>query len=96
MEGPPVGDHVLLVWKYNYAPLSHVATPDGNMPALQAAKNSPWNVTDLWQKRHYGYLRFGRRTIAGTRTFPAWTRPADLGHVLFYLRINRADLRTVP
>lgn len=74
MEGPPVGDHVPLVWKYNYASLSHVATPDGNMPALQAAKNSPWNVTDLWQKRHCGYLRFARLTIKDFHSGIPWTR----------------------
>ena len=91
MEGPPVGDHVLLVWKYNYASLSHVATPDGNMPALQAAKNSPWNVTDLWQKRHCGYLRFAMLTIMDLCIDSLWTRPTYLGDVLFYLRINSAD-----
>jgi len=74
MEGPPVGDHVPLVWKYNYASSSHVATPDGNMPALQAAKNSPWNVTDLWQKRHCGYLRFVRLTIKDFHSGIPWTR----------------------
>ncbi|CBS85872.1 protein of unknown function [Azospirillum lipoferum 4B] len=96
MEGPPVGDHVLLVWKYNYASSRHVATPGGNMPALQAAKNSPLNVTDLWQNRHCGYLRFGRRTITDPRIFMPWTRQPDLAHVLFYLLINRANLWTLP
>jgi hypothetical protein len=91
LEGPPVGDHVLFVWKYNYASFSHVATPGGNMPALQAAKNSPWNVTDLWQNRHSGYLPFAMLTIKESHGGTLWTRQPDLGDVLFYLRINRAE-----